>query len=164
MLRKRSWHKQFVTSTMSLPQFKQLQSEKQTSCYTAQPWFITEELGYDIRPTSRKPNQPPKWKTRLEHQITNWRNDICCLEHLKAGTLRNAKTKQWLIKKYRLETKTIAEVIEELKQRVLATAKKIERYEARIKQYRQNRQFNTNQRRFYQSLDDDNNTTEVPDK
>ena len=78
--------------------------------------------------------------------------------------LRNAKTKQWLIKKYRLETKTIAEVIEELKQRVLATAKKIERYEARIKQYRQNRQFNTNQRRFYQSLDDDNNTTEVPDK
>ena len=55
-------------------------------------------------------------------------------------------------------------MIEELKQRVLATAKKIERYEARIKQYRQNRQFNTNQRRFYQSLDDDNNTTEVPDK
>ena len=125
---------------------------------------ITEELGYDIRPTSRKPNQPPKWKTRLEHHISNWRSDICCLEHLKAGTLRNAKTKQWLIKKYRLETKTIAEVIEELKQRVLATAKKIERYEARIKQYRQNRQFNTNQRRFYQSLDDDNNTTEVPDK
>ena len=125
---------------------------------------ITEELGYDIRPTSRKPNQSPKWKTRLEHQISNWRNDISCLEHLKkAGTLRNAKTKQWLIKKYRLETKTIAEVIEELKQRVLATAKKIERYEARIKQYRQNRQFNTNQRRFYQSLDDDNNTTEVPD-
>ena len=55
-------------------------------------------------------------------------------------------------------------MIEELKQRVLATAKKIERYEARIKQYRQNRQFNTNQRRFYQNLDDDNNTTEVPDK
>ena len=55
-------------------------------------------------------------------------------------------------------------MIEELKQRVLATAKKIEKYEARIKQYRQNRQFNTNQRRFYQSLDDDNNTTEVPDK
>ena len=55
-------------------------------------------------------------------------------------------------------------MIEELKQRVLATDKKIERYEARIKQYRQNRQFNTNQRRLYQSLDDDNNTTEVPDK
>ena len=126
---------------------------------------ITEELGYDIRLTSRKPNQPPKWKTRLEHQISNLRSNISCLEHLKkAGTLRNAKTKQWLIKKYRLETKTIAEVIEELKQRVLATAKKIERYEAGIKQYRQNRQFNTNQRRFYQSLDDDNNTTEVPDK
>ena len=105
---------------------------------------ITEELGYDIRPTSRKPNQPPKWKTRLEHQISNWRSDICCLEHLKAGMLRNAKTKQWLIKKYRLETKTIVEVIEELKQRALATAKKIGRYEARIKQYRQNRQFNTN--------------------
>ena len=126
---------------------------------------ITEELGYDIRSTSRKQNQPPKWKTRLEYQISNWRCNISCLEHLKkVGTLRNAKTIQWLIKKYHLETKTTAEVIEELKQRVLATSNKIERYEARIKQYRQNRQFNSNQRRFYQSLDDDNNTTGVPDK
>ena len=72
---------------------------------------ITGELGYDIRPTSRKPNQPPKWKTRLEHrisnwqsdisclehQVSNWQSDISCLEHLKVGTLRNAKTKQWLI-------------------------------------------------------------------
>ena len=55
-------------------------------------------------------------------------------------------------------------MIKELKQRVLATVKKNERDEARIKQYRQNRQFNTNQRRFYQSLEDDNNTTKVPDK
>ena len=45
---------------------------------------ITEELGYNIRPTSRKPNQPLKWKTRLEHQISNWQSEICCLEHLKA--------------------------------------------------------------------------------
>ena len=56
---------------------------------------VTEELEYDIRPTSKKPNQPPKWKTRLEHQFSNWRIDINCLEHLKKSrhaTKRQNKT------------------------------------------------------------------------
>ena len=104
---------------------------------------ITKELGYELNRPSNKPKESPKWKTRLEHKISNWRSDISCLEHLKAGTLRNVKTKEKLVKKYHLEVKTVSEVAEELKQRVLATAKKIQRYEARIKQYRQNRQFNT---------------------
>ena len=39
-----------------------------------------------------------------------------------------------------MESKTIKEVSEELKQRITTTAKKIDRYDARIKQFRQNQQ------------------------
>ena len=48
--------------------------------------------------------------------------------------------------------KTIAEITEILKERVTSITKKIERYEARCQQLRQNRQFNSSQRRFYQNL------------
>ena len=67
------------------------------------------------------------------------------MEHLKNGTLRNKRTIAILTNKYYLESKTIKDVSEELKQRIMATAKKIDRYDARIKQFRQNQQFSTNQ-------------------
>ncbi|KAK9398763.1 lig1: DNA ligase 1 [Crotalus adamanteus] len=73
--------------------------------------------------------------------------------YLKEGKLKNEKLKSSLYKKYNLEEKTIMETMEELKQHVLATAKKIERYEGRIKQYRENVQFRRNQHLFYRSLD-----------
>ena len=78
--------------------------------------------------------------------------DVSCLEHFKNSTLRNKRTKATLTNKYHLESKTIQEVSEELKLRITATANKIDRYDARIKQFRQNQQFSTNQQRFYQYL------------
>ena len=80
------------------------------------------------------------------------RNEISCLEHLKIDMLQNTTVRDRLIKKYYLEVKTIAEIVEMLKQRITSRTKKIERYEARCQQFRQNRQFNSNQRRFYQNL------------
>ena len=59
--------------------------------------------------------------------------DVSCLEHLKNGTLRNKRTIATLTNKYHLESKTIKEVSEKLKQRITATAKKIDRYDARNK-------------------------------
>ena len=127
--------------------------------------LVTEELGYDVKRKEKTSKHSPKWKVRLENKVACMRNEISCLEHLKARTLRNNKARERLIKKYDLETKTIAEVAETLKQRVTSTTKKIERYEARCQQFRQNRQFNTNQRRFYQNLEEgDNYSAEMPDK
>ena len=75
------------------------------------------------------------------------------------------KTIATLTNKYHLESKTIKEVSEELKQRITATAKKIDRYDARIKQFRQNQQFSTNHQRFYQSFTETtDNLTDMPDK
>ena len=79
-------------------------------------------------------------------KVAYMRNEISCLEYLKIGKLRSTKVRERLIKKYHLDVKTIAEIVEILKQRVTSATKKIERYEARCRQFRQNRQFNLNQR------------------
>ena len=44
-------------------------------------------------------------------------------------------------------------VIEELKQRITATAAKVKRYQGWVDSYRQNRLFENNQRQFYWELD-----------
>ena len=91
--------------------------------------------------------------------------DVSCLEHLKNDTLQSKSTIATLTDKYHLESKTIKKVSEELKQRITGTAKKIDRYDVRIKQIRQNQQFSTNQQRFYQSLTETtDNFTDMPDK
>ena len=55
-------------------------------------------------------------------------------------------------------------VLEELKQRVLAKSKKIRRYESRIEQYRQNRMFQSNQKRLFEKLDNmETENTMIPD-
>ena len=130
-------------------------------------YVVTEELGCKV---SRK-NQvaaakdEPPWKRRLQCKIKTLRADVSSLEHLKANILQNRHTKKRLIQKYQLERKTVTEVAEELKQRIRATAEKVERYEARIEQFRQNRLFRTDQQRFYQQLNTGNQSSdEIPDK
>lgn len=51
---------------------------------------------------------------------------------MKEGKLRNVKTKTNLRKKYQLDAKTAAQVLEELKQRTIAIPKKVNRYKGRI--------------------------------
>ena len=51
--------------------------------------------------------------------------------------------------KHRVKRKGLAKVIEELKQRILAKAAKISRYEQRIQQYRINRLFKVYQKEVY---------------
>ena len=109
--------------------------------------LVTEELGYKMKCKAIIPKkESPKWKIRLKNQVAYMRNEISRLEHLKIGTLWNTKVRERLIKIYHLEVKTKAEFVEMLKQRVRSTTKKIERYEARCQQFRQNRQYISNQR------------------
>ena len=54
--------------------------------------------------------------------------------------------------KYRVKRKGLKTVIEELKQRMLAKSAKVERYEQRIEQFRQNRIFDLDQKKIYTEL------------
>ena len=67
-------------------------------------------------------------------------------------------------RKYKENEKRIRTVNEELKQRVTAKAAKITRYENRTKQFRHNRLFEENQRRFYSEIEGKTNSSAtVPD-
>ena len=59
------------------------------------------------------------------------------LEREKRGELRKSGKMEQLEKKYNIKGKGITTVLEELKQRILAKAAKIKRYDNRRTQYKQ---------------------------
>ena len=75
------------------------------------------------------------------------------IEHLAAGKALKMKVKNALQRKYWHEQKGFVVVFEELKQKIIAKAHKVKRYESRIQQYRQNRLFYINQGRLYTDLE-----------
>ena len=54
---------------------------------------------------------------------------------------------------YSIRVKRLNVVVEELKQRIIAIAAKVRRYQGRVDSYRQKRLFENNQRQFYKELD-----------
>lgn len=55
--------------------------------------------------------------------------------------------------RYKVTKKGINVVIEELKQRVVAKAAKVKRYDGRVEQYRQNRMYQSNQKRLFERIE-----------
>ena len=106
----------------------------------------------------------PWWKRRLTNQIEQMRKDLSRIERLKSGHPIKNRYKDDLQRKYWLKEKGLNHVKEEIKQRVKAKAAKIKRYDERIKQFRENQLFRTDQSRFYKQLNGDNGRGESPDK
>ena len=76
------------------------------------------------------------------------------------------KNLETLQRKYKLKETKLLEVKEELIQKLKAKSGKIKRYDQRIKQYHQNRQFRNNESGFYSRLNskDVHVTSEIPGK
>ena len=69
-----------------------------------------------------------------------------------------------LDRKYHLKKNGVRMVTEELKQRLMAKVAKIRRYEERMKQYKQNRMFNIDQKRVYKEFNGEvSNERVIPD-
>ena len=83
-------------------------------------------------------------------QIEEMRKHLSWIEKTIKEKLKNKKSKDTLKKKYNLTERGTALVKEDLKQRIKAKASTIGRFENRAKRYRQNKHFNTNQRRQYE--------------
>ena len=79
------------------------------------------------------------------------------------GTSKEAKAKL-IVEKYQVKREGLVTVIEELKQRILAKAAKIVRYEQRIHQYKINRLFKVYQKRVYNEFNGQmgNNIEKIP--
>ena len=104
------------------------------------------------KPKKVKDNIPP-WKRRLENTIATKRQDLSILTELQQKKLKNKKKIEFITKRYQLHTKNISECIEALKQEIIALKTRTERYTTRCKFYRQNKIFETNQKRFYNEID-----------
>ena len=98
---------------------------------------VTEELGYKIQSNRMSTQDTPPKNGKLDFNIKLTSGGWVPGASQEWHTVKQ-KNKSNTNKKYHLKSKTIKEVSEELKQRIPATAKKIERYDARIKQFRQN--------------------------
>ena len=112
---------------------------------------VTERLG--IRPRRKKEDIKSLWKRRLQGQLNELRKHLSQLMQISKQECNKRTIKTELEIKYGIKSKGLANVIEELKQRITAKAAKVKKYEERIRQYQQNRLFVTNQRQFYKQID-----------
>ena len=107
--------------------------------------IVGEQVG--MKKSNAKKKKEPFWKRRILTDITRLRKDLSKIEPWFAGRWEKDKKieKDWLDQKYGLRRKGFTLVIEELKQRITAKATKVKRYDNRMKQFQNNRNFETNQ-------------------
>ena len=90
---------------------------------------------------------------RLQNKIKELRKDLSQLEASKDKDVSNFRHWERLERKYRIRTKRLNVVIEELKQGITDIVAKVRRYQGRVDSYRQNRVFGNNQRQICRELD-----------
>ena len=116
-------------------------------------FVVTNKLGVKIdKVASRK---EPMWNRRLQNKIKELRKDLSQLEASEDKGVSNSRHWERLERKYSFRVKRLNVVVEELKQRIIAIAAKVRRYQGRVDSYRQNRLFENNQRQFYRELDEE---------
>ena len=103
--------------------------------------LVCEKIGIPSKSTKEK--SKPGWELWLETQIKNLRKQAKMIKPKKdAGIIRNRNEKTTR------EKLTIQ--LEEINQKVLAKEGRLKRYRQKVKQYRQRRTFQNNERKFYQ--------------
>ena len=122
---------------------------------------VAEMAGHKTR--NPKENRTPHWGRRILEKQKALRKDLGQLNRMKRNELENEGTKSKLEIKYRIEEKGIVVVHEEEQQRLVATGAKLGRYDNKSEQYRQNRLFESNQKKLFDELDGVERKTVVPD-
>ena len=84
-------------------------------------------MGVKRKETTTK--KEPLWKKRISEKIKTMRKDLSRLDRWNKKELYNERMIEGLGKKYNVKNKRLKVVIEELKQRVVATSEKLKRYE-----------------------------------
>ena len=124
--------------------------------------YIGDKL--KVKKRTREGAQEPMWKRRMRKKIDELRTAAGTLQRKQKGEIKKKKRVSYIERKYHMKKKGIETVIEELQQRIVALAARMERYTKRVKQYRQNKLFETNQTRLYQESNGENmSETVAPD-
>ena len=120
---------------------------------------------------NNRERKEPMSRRRLQSKIKEPRKDLSNLESSKDKEVSNVRHWQTSERKYSIMVKPMGVVTEELKQRIVATAANIRKYQERVDRFSQNRMFQNNQKQFYRELnkeeercDDDQPDAEVSKK
>ena len=118
--------------------------------------LITNKITPPKPETNRKPGGgPPAWQQRLQKQIDQLRGDISIItEYTKGNTTNKIRRKlKTILKKHKI---TVEEQLiackEDLKQALQTKAQRLGRYTKRSEQYKQNKMFREDSKRFYREL------------
>ena len=84
-----------------------------------------------LKEREERPKKDPWWKRRIDSDIKELRTVVSKLERRQNNEIRSNRAMKYIDNKYRVREKGVSVVIEELKQRVVAKAAKVKRYEVR---------------------------------
>ena len=136
------------TDNMDLTMINQMQ-------YTA-ALLITNKITPPKSTTNRKPRgAPPAWQQRLQKQIDQLRGDISIItEYTNGNTTNKVRRKlKTILKKHKIiGDEQLTAFKEDLKQALQAKVQRIRRYTKRGEQYKQNKMFREDSKRFYREL------------
>ena len=107
---------------------------------------VSQRLG--LKQRKDEVSQEPFWKRRIQWDINESRKTVGKLDRYARGQIKDVKKSEQIFKKHYLKKKGVKVVMKELRQRIAATAAKIDRYEKWINQFRINRMFSSNQSEF----------------
>ena len=133
-----------------LSKFKTHSITKTNELFYAEAFVVTNRLEMKIDKVARK--KEPIWKRRLQNKIKELRKDLSQLVASKDKGISNFRHWERLERKYSIRVKRFHCLVEELKQKIIAVAAKVRRYQGWVDSYRQNRLFKNNQRQFYREL------------
>ena len=127
--------------------------------YTA-ALLITNKITPPKPTTNRKPGGgPPAWQQRLQKQIDQLRGDISIItEYTNGNTTNKIRSKlKTILKKHKVTAdEQLIACKEDLKQALQAKAQRLRRYTKRNEQYKQNKMFREDSKRFYRELGKEN--------
>ena len=133
------------TDNMDLTIINQMQ-------YTA-ALLITNKITPPKPTTNRKPRGgPPAWQQRLQKQIDQLRGDISIITEYTNGNTTNEIRRKHLKKHQITASEQLIACKEDLKQTLQAKAQRIRRYTKRSEQYKQNKLFREDAKRFCREL------------
>ena len=121
--------------------FKTHSITKTNELFYAGAVVVTNRLGGKINKAAEK--KEPMWRRRLQIKMKELGKDLRQLESSKDKEVSNVR--HWQIeRKHNIRVKTLGGAIEELKQKIVAIAAKVN--------FKQNRMFQNIQRQFYREL------------
>ena len=105
----------------------------------------------------------PNWRRRILEKQKVLRKELGQLNRMRQGELQNEGVISKLQRKFNIKRKGADVVHRAVRQRLVAAGAKLERYDNRAKKYRQNRLFESNQKRLFNELEGAQRESVIPD-